>query len=580
MATYRELQDWTQPAHVNEIQLIVDAASEPSALTPRSSSLSDVIPFTQLDAINQSEYVDMSGYDGDENQSKYDLMGVNASSRKSNTEQINVNKRSIKKSYVKKGNIKKTKSKKTNTKTSSTKTAAAIAAISAKAPKSFQNLPSDSSEGHLTEDMASATYMHQPLDHSKRQIRLLQIAPTLPGRKISCQLRHFDISQCAPPYKALSYTWGAPSPTAEIDIDGRTMKIRENLYAFLLTVQHDFKSWIWIDAICIDQGTVHEREHQVDIMHHIFSGAEEVLVWLGPATDESDAAMDAIKSWKSIDFDCRKTDYLPVSNPLESGRLSQALEELFNRPYWSRVWVIQEILFGRSISVICGCKSFQWSCLDEMHSHDEPYGVFDGFGIFQMRRSGIWGFIPGTARAIIKHKALANSSPAGLGHAKLSEILQSHKYSKCTEIRDKVYALLNLVDGQFRIAVDYSKAPQDIFFEVLTKAVETEPESSKDDFLKLGWSLRWSLGDLNVSDQAWISFIESKFIETRGIPDSEPGVLDGFNVGNFVFKKLKEKGPMKAGNTELGPWLARLEVPADAMQTNLEITHRAIVSKA
>jgi hypothetical protein len=38
---------------------------------------------------------------------------------------------------------------------------------------------------------------------------------------------------------------------------------------------------LWIDALCIDQENVIERNHQVQQMGEIFSRASNVLAWLG-----------------------------------------------------------------------------------------------------------------------------------------------------------------------------------------------------------------------------------------------------------------------------------------------------------
>lgn len=51
---------------------------------------------------------------------------------------------------------------------------------------------------------------------------------------------------------------------------------------------------IWVDAICINQSDVKERNHQVHIMQRIYTNAASVVVWLGPADGSSRAAMDFI----------------------------------------------------------------------------------------------------------------------------------------------------------------------------------------------------------------------------------------------------------------------------------------------
>jgi hypothetical protein len=103
------------------------------------------------------------------------------------------------------------------------------------------------------------------------------------------------------PYTALSYAWGPPAPTSSILIDGVSYAIRENLYHALLVIRDkitgsrfDWK-YLWIDAICINQENVSERNHQVGLMSRIYSRADLVLVWLGSEADNSTMAIELIQ---------------------------------------------------------------------------------------------------------------------------------------------------------------------------------------------------------------------------------------------------------------------------------------------
>ena len=52
-----------------------------------------------------------------------------------------------------------------------------------------------------------------------------------------------------------------------------------------------FSRTLWIDQICINQINLDERSAQVTIMGEIYRHANRVVVWLGPAKDDSDLAM-------------------------------------------------------------------------------------------------------------------------------------------------------------------------------------------------------------------------------------------------------------------------------------------------
>ncbi len=185
-------------------------------------------------------------------------------------------------------------------------------------------------------------YQYHPLP-STRAVRLLELHPPV-DNKIYCSLRSFEQSK-APPYHALSYTWGHPlnrSPTGHalknpreieflrkganqqsplfeqiisknsrcfpISCDGRRLLVTANLHDALhmLTRADVMKrgfpnsKYIWIDAICVDQDNVSERNAQVAMMAEIFQAAQSVIVWLGPEDEYTEDALTVINSISSL----------------------------------------------------------------------------------------------------------------------------------------------------------------------------------------------------------------------------------------------------------------------------------------
>lgn len=122
----------------------------------------------------------------------------------------------------------------------------------------------------------------RPLDLTPGYIRLLRVLPDLSNDgHIQCQIWNETTDA---QYSCLSYTWGSEHAKKDILIDGRTFKCRKNLWDFL-DIARGKASLItgafWIDAICIDQLNVFERNHQVSQMGNIYSSAASVLIWLG-----------------------------------------------------------------------------------------------------------------------------------------------------------------------------------------------------------------------------------------------------------------------------------------------------------
>lgn len=135
-----------------------------------------------------------------------------------------------------------------------------------------------------------STYKYNALS-GKQTIRLLRL---LPGSTLAFELLPINIHK-APPYLASSYTWGSHTSHDAITIDGQSITIPKNLADAMKSMRDYVKKrrlMLWADSVCINQGDVGERSHQVGLMHSIYRCAECVGIWLGESADESDLVMD------------------------------------------------------------------------------------------------------------------------------------------------------------------------------------------------------------------------------------------------------------------------------------------------
>ena len=109
-----------------------------------------------------------------------------------------------------------------------------------------------------------------PLDPNSASIRLLRFTQTTCSDTIECELQPFSLA-IVPLYRALSYTWGKAYPPRTISVNGRTSSISENLWQFLKQeCPNSHGKWYWIDALCIDQCNILERNYQVGMMGRIY----------------------------------------------------------------------------------------------------------------------------------------------------------------------------------------------------------------------------------------------------------------------------------------------------------------------
>lgn len=110
-----------------------------------------------------------------------------------------------------------------------------------------------------------------PIDRKSRSIRLFRILESSDDRLIRCEMISFELTSC-PRYVAVSYTWGINRSTSVISVNSVPLIIQENQRQFLEEQRKKADGeYLWIDALCIDQTNVRERNHQVELMRDIYS---------------------------------------------------------------------------------------------------------------------------------------------------------------------------------------------------------------------------------------------------------------------------------------------------------------------
>jgi hypothetical protein len=118
----------------------------------------------------------------------------------------------------------------------------------------------------VNQDNALQNPIYGRLDESKKEIRLLRINPSNDeNRMIECKITTVALEE-AEPYAALSYVWGDPKATATIVINNHQVNVTTNLEGFLRQYRSYHRTWsgeepslLWVDAICINQHDIPER---------------------------------------------------------------------------------------------------------------------------------------------------------------------------------------------------------------------------------------------------------------------------------------------------------------------------------
>ena len=208
----------------------------------------------------------------------------------------------------------------------------------------------------------AAVHSYSPLDSSRNEIRLITLMPSWNFQsKITCHLFHRSLDiDTERPFDALSYTWGDTHSRRYISLNGTKFSVTASLYSALRHLRYTADPRVlWIDALCINQDDIPERNQQVTQMQKIYQRAAKVIVWLGPASINSDLAF-AFLAEASLNAPHIDT-WLPLNLRTKSrSKFWKAYCDIGSRDYWKRVWIIQEILFASAVIVRCGFRCMRW----------------------------------------------------------------------------------------------------------------------------------------------------------------------------------------------------------------------------
>ena len=290
---------------------------------------------------------------------------------------------------------------------------------------------------------------------------LFRLAVVFPGsgsQPIHCRLIWESSKNPKRDYRCLSYCWQTIEREADIICDGFRFPVTKNLLSALQNLRDPRANLlIWIDQICINQEDDLERGHQVSIMKKIFNRAKEVIVWLGEEDAQTRKLCEYAKKMergRSSPKNPQKTYLKRLLNPRQ---LQDAIQNLLERPWFQRVWVIPEVALARFTVVACGRDRISWDNLVRLiRDVDLPHAVnFD-------KHTSLLGN-PRQRIAIITQ--MTASQREGLHHADITQLLIVAKSSKATDVRDMIYAFYGLT--LLTTFPDYTRSVEMLYAEII-----------------------------------------------------------------------------------------------------------------
>jgi hypothetical protein len=185
------------------------------------------------------------------------------------------------------------------------------------------------------------------------------------------------------------------------------------------------------------------------MMGKIFSEARSVLAWLGPSTPAID---DLIQNMYGLTIDeWRRLCWESPVDDKKKTRMQIGIEELCEKDYWERLWVVQEFLLAKKLQLWCGNllvdpEKIKWL-------------VYTDFKYAHLADSCALELLQGRDWRIASAEQLS-----------FKRYLEFGIRMKCADVRDRVYGLLALINKKERdmleIRPNYALSPDALFVEI------------------------------------------------------------------------------------------------------------------
>lgn len=366
----------------------------------------------------------------------------------------------------------------------------------------------------------TSLYTMMPLEKARKEIRLIALSPGAFDDDIKCSLTVASLLE-TPKYEALSYVWGDATKTESILLNNQERQVTTNLAVALRYLREGTRGTkepriLWIDALSIDQSSDEEKAWQVAMMSSIYASCEKANVWLGPELDSNDLKhagwFSMSRMYPGIDIMMQMTlglvlelaqdNHLDDLNALDyregewdpcdddPSLALQGVKVLLHRPWWERVWVVQEVAIPSKTAVTVGYLELEWkdftdaaqnfpkhasTCCEAVHSKIKGYnnGYFESF------------------HNAINPIAVLQSKQRMPGHSSsFMELFYGFCNRRATLGQDKIFSLYGLLEQDDpvvqNVPVNYSVSAEDLCRQVTVALLKTGSLDvlTGDQFLK------------------------------------------------------------------------------------------------
>ena len=347
------------------------------------------------------------------------------------------------------------------------------------------------------------SYGYFPLDRMADEIRILNIEPHKGDESspMVCSLLHVPLA-AKQDYHALSYTWGSGAKTKSITLSGQSFAVSETLYSALIHLrQSNLRRAIWVDAICINQNEIPERNSQISRMARIYTASDGTVIWLGDEAEGSKIAMeemgriamehirknhraelDVVEAHEdmakvkdgtvAIIYKSLREDFygphLKVDDDFtpEEAPVWRAICRLLLRPWFRRTWVIQEAVTAGNLMVTCGESMMYWEALPMFSTTiQNDWNFFRLLSDDEQQKKDFAYYDPDVQFARVGvFRNLRTTRQRGESISYLS-LLIATRDTESTDPRDKIYGLWGLASDAADLVPtpDYAQSVQSVY---------------------------------------------------------------------------------------------------------------------
>ncbi|OAG13094.1 HET-domain-containing protein [Paraphaeosphaeria sporulosa] len=300
-------------------------------------------------------------------------------------------------------------------------------------------------------------YRYDSLDYSLGQeIRLCVLFAGRTQDDVVVDLVHVDIRD-QPPYEAISYAWatetGDDRLSQKVYCRGGTISVTQTCEAALRRLRFSGRNrYLWVDAVCIDQSNVEERNHQVGFMGTIYAKASQVLIYLGPGNASTNRVIDLLKD---------ETYAFPGARQ----GFRSSIEDFLGHRWFDRVWILQEIALARLATMVAGERTVHWT----FHTINRLLGL--------------------CASLSIEPPSALRWLPASQPEQDVLSVLHRCRNCSSTDPRDKVFAVLGLVQADFQnsFPIDYSLTAEEVYTQLLLQDFLNDLPKDQEPLSSSAW---------------------------------------------------------------------------------------------